>query len=118
LLLLLVSIAPQVNALQSANATLSEALVLAREELSGKPGGSMEQQLAAVSMVLLFFSSASSWRCCSLHTAAGPATLQQCQHSDHHEIRSVIALLRTVPVGSRCAARVWQHACAHAMARS
>jgi hypothetical protein len=40
----------QVNALQSANATLSEALVLAREELSGKPGGSMEQQLAAVSI--------------------------------------------------------------------
>jgi hypothetical protein len=39
-----------VAALQSANAALSEALVLAREELSGKPGGSMEQQLAAVSL--------------------------------------------------------------------
>jgi hypothetical protein len=42
----------QVTALQSANATLSEALVLAREELSGKPGGSLEQQLAAVSNYL------------------------------------------------------------------
>jgi hypothetical protein len=44
-----VSNAVQVNALQSANAALSEALVVAREELSGKTGGSMEQQLTAVS---------------------------------------------------------------------
>ncbi|WIA36554.1 hypothetical protein OEZ86_007846 [Tetradesmus obliquus] len=37
----------EVSALQSANAALSEALVAAREELEGKPGGAMEAQLAA-----------------------------------------------------------------------
>lgn len=43
----------QVSALQSANAALSEALVAAREELEGKPGGAMEAQLAAVRVLLL-----------------------------------------------------------------
>lgn len=38
----------QVSALQSANGALSEALVQAREELRGKPGGGVQQQLEAV----------------------------------------------------------------------
>ncbi|KAF6251205.1 hypothetical protein COO60DRAFT_1645295 [Scenedesmus sp. NREL 46B-D3] len=37
-----------VSALQSANGALSEALVQAREELRGKPGGGVQQQLEAV----------------------------------------------------------------------
>lgn len=40
----------EVTALQAANAQLSEALVEAREELTGQPGGRIEQQLAAVSV--------------------------------------------------------------------
>lgn len=39
----------EVTALQAANTRLSEALVEAREELSGQPGGTLQQQLATVS---------------------------------------------------------------------
>lgn len=39
----------EVTALQAANARLSEALVEAREELSGQPGGALQQQLVMVS---------------------------------------------------------------------
>lgn len=41
----------EVTTLQAANARLSEALIEAREELNGHPGGPLQQQLEAVRLL-------------------------------------------------------------------